>query len=159
MDELTSPQGSIAVAVSALLLVVGYRLARPERGREWVAIAAYALALVVQVLGARELLPGATLVPAPALRIAGSVLLVAGLVLAGKRSRARRHAAAIGRPEPKPPRRPDPVYAGLGLVVVGQLARTPSLAGAIAAIVAVLACAAVALAPERGVGAGERALR
>jgi hypothetical protein len=159
MDELTSPQGAVALAVSALLLVLGYRLARPVRGREWLALGAYALALVAQLLGARGLLPGPALVPGLSLRIAGGVLLVAGLLLAGKPSRARRRGAIAALPRAASPRRPDPVYAGLGLVVVGQLARAPSLAAAVATIVAVLACAAVALAPERGIGAGERALR
>jgi len=151
LDDLTSPRGSVALAVSALLLVVGYRLARPERLREWLAVAAYAAALAVQLLGARGLLPGRTLAASGALRIAGAALLVIGLVLAGTSSRARRRVAMAARPEPRPaPRTVDPVYAGLALVLVGQLAREPSLAGGISTLAAVVVCGSVAFGLQRG---------
>lgn len=150
MDELTSPSGSVALALSALLLVVGYRLARPDRGREWLALAAYAAALVAQFLGARGLLPGAAFTAGPALRIGGAMLLVVGLFVAGKPSRARRRAAIEGRAQSSPvPRALDPVYAGLSLVLVGQLARAPSLPGAVATIAAAAVCTSVALTPRR----------
>jgi hypothetical protein len=150
MDELTSPQGSVALAISALLLVAGYRLARPERAREWLAIAAYAVALAGILLGARGVLPGATTVPGPALRLAGAALVVAGLVVAGKPSRDRRRAvtAAPSRPAAPLPRA-GVAYAGLALVLVGQLARAPSLGGAAAAGAAVLACLQAAAASRR----------
>lgn len=80
-------RGTIALAVSALLLVVGYRLRRPERAREWVAVAANAAALSAQFFGARGILPGPTLASEPALRNGGAVQLVVGLFLAGKPSR------------------------------------------------------------------------
>jgi hypothetical protein len=150
MDELTSPQGSVALAVSALLLVVGYRLARPDRVREWLAVAAYAAALAAQLLAARGLLPGPAHPAGPALRLAGAAVLVVGLVVAGQPSRARRRAALAGRPAP-PARlaRLDPAYAGLALVVLGQLARAPTLAGAAATAVAAAACLLVAATPSR----------
>ncbi len=151
MDELTSPPGSVSVAIAALLLVFGFRLARPDRLREWLAIAAYAVALTAQLLGARGLLPGRTLAAGAAVRIAGAALLVVGLVLAGTSSRARRRAATAARPEPRPsPRAVDPVYAGLALVLVGQLAREPSLAGGISTLAAAGVCLAVAFGPQRG---------
>ncbi len=153
MDDLTSPQGSVALAIAALLLVLGFRLARPGRLREWVAVATYAAALAAQLLGARGLLPGRTLAAGGALRIAGAALLVVGLVLAGTSSRARRRAATATRPEQTPvPRRVDPVYAGLALVLVGQLAREPSLAAGIFTFVAVALCvhlAAISIRPGR----------
>ncbi len=150
MDELTSPSGSVALAVSALLLVVGYRLARPGRAREWLALVAYAAALAAQLLGSRGLLPGGAFVPGPALRIGGATLLVAGLLVAGGPARARRRAAVEGRAPPGGvPRALGPLYAGLGLVLAGQLARAPSLAGAIATAAALVVCVAVSRARPR----------
>jgi hypothetical protein len=137
MDGLTSPHGSLALAIAALLLVIGFRLARPAGPRAWLGFVTYAAALVLQALGARGLLPG----PAPAagtgLRLAGAVLLVAGLLLAGKPTRARRRPDAPAAPAFAAEGRLDPVHAGLALVLVGQLLRGPSLAGAIAVLVAV----------------------
>lgn len=151
MDELTSPQGSVALAISALLLVLGFRLARPARAREWAAVGAYAAALVAQALGALGLLPGAALAPGAALRVAGAALLVAGLLLAGKRARARRRAAARAETPPDAARTgPDPVYGGLALVTVGQLLRGPSLGAALAVLVAVAVNGWVALSRGRG---------
>jgi hypothetical protein len=150
MDALTSPEGSVALALCALLVVVGYRLARPDRGREWLAIAAYAAALVASLLGARGLLPGPTAAVAPAVRLAGAALLVLGLLLAGQPSRARRRAArrAPGEATRAPPL--DLVYAGLAVVLAGQLARAPSLAGGIATAAGVLVCLAVAATGRAG---------
>ena len=150
MDQLTSPQGSVALAISALLLVFGFRLARPARPREWVAVLAYAAALVAQTLGAQGLLPGAVLAVGTALRIAGAALLVLGLLLAGKSSRARRRAPSVETP-PQPGTTPfDPVYGGLAVVAIGQLLRGPSLGGAVAVLVAVVLNGWVALKAGRG---------
>lgn len=153
MDELTSPQGSLALALAALLLVVGFRLAHPGRGREWGALVAYSVAVVAQTLGARAILPG-TVVPAGApVRILGAALLVVGLVLAGSPARARRRAAgapAAGRAPTAG--RLDPVYAGLAVVLLGHLLREPSAAGAIAAGVAAPLLAWPALTSSRAPG-------
>jgi hypothetical protein len=149
MDDLTSPAGAIALAVSALLLVVGYRLARPDRGLEWLGVGAYAVALAGILLGSRGLLPGESFAPGPPLRLGGVVMIAAGLLLAGAPARARRRAAIAGRPEASPPRpRLDQVYGGLALVLVGQLARAPSVGGGVAALLGVVSCVAVALAPR-----------
>jgi hypothetical protein len=150
MDELTSPQGAIALAVTALLLVLGYRLARPDRAREWLAVASYGAGLAAVLLGARGLLPGGPAAGGPALRVAGAILVVAGLLLAGKPARDRRRAATARtpRPGPGPSAAVGPVYAGLALVLAGQLARAPSVAGGIAAAATALVCLAVALTPE-----------
>jgi hypothetical protein len=137
MDALTSPAGSVAVAIAALLVVLGFRLARPERAREWLAVAAYAAALAVQAFGALGLLPGAVHEPELALRGVGAALLVVGLVVAGGPTRARRRGATSTS---------TPTYAGLALVAIGQLLRGPSAAGAIATVVAVLASGWAALA-------------
>jgi len=156
MDVLTSPAGSLAIAISALLLVMGFRLARPVRTREWLAIAAYAGALVAQTLGALGFLAGPPVVPGAALRIAGLALLVGGLLLAGSSSRARRRAA-MGVPAGLVPeaRTVDPVYAGLALILVGQLLRGPSRPGAISVAIAVLIAGWVALTPRRAARAGQ----
>jgi hypothetical protein len=146
LDQLTSPQGSVALAISALLLVFGFRLARPDRPREWLAVVAYAAALVAQTLGAQGLLPGPVLAAGTALRLAGAALLVLGLLLAGQSSRARRRAAMSGETWPERGATSfDPVYGGLALVAIGQLLRGPSLGGAVAVLVAVVLNGWVAL--------------
>jgi hypothetical protein len=153
MDVLTSPTGSLAIAISALLLVMGFRLARPVRTREWLAIAAYAGALVALTLGALGLLEGPAAAPGLALRLAGLGVLVAGLLLAGSAARARTRAAAHAHAgaaagAPQPPAI-DPVYAGLALILVGQLLRGgPSRAGAVSVGVAVLLACWAALTPQ-----------
>jgi hypothetical protein len=150
MDALTSPAGSLAIAISALLLVMGFRLARPVRTREWLAVAAYAGALAAQTLGALGFIEGPSVVPGLGLRLVGLALLVVGLLLAGSASRARMRAA-MGAPTASAPepRSVDPVYAGLALILVGQLLRGPSRAGALSVAVAVLIAGWVALTPRR----------
>jgi protein-S-isoprenylcysteine O-methyltransferase Ste14 len=148
MDRLTSAEGSLALAISALLLVLGYRFARPARGRDWGAVASYATALVVGLLGARGLLPGtAPASPGPALRLGGAALLLGGLLLAGAAARARA-ATAPGALVVIGPyaRLRHPLPAGLALVVAGHLLRGPSFPGVVAALaaLAVLASAAAA---------------
>jgi hypothetical protein len=157
MDVLTSPTGSLAIAISALLLVMGFRLARPARTREWLALAAYAGALVALTLGAFGLLEGPAAAPGLGLRLAGLGVLVAGLLLAGSAARAwtraaadARAGAAVGAAAGAPKSRTvDPVYAGLALILVGQLLRGgPSRAGAISVGVAVLLAGWTALTPQ-----------
>ena len=136
--ELTSPEASVSLAISALLLVIGFRLAHPARSREWLAVFAYAAALAAQFLGTRGGLPGGLIAPGIALRIVGAALLVVGLVVAGSSSRARRRAAAAhDSPELLPHGQAlDPVHAGLALVLVGQLLRGPSVAGGAMVLIA-----------------------
>jgi hypothetical protein len=151
MDVLTSPAGSLAIAISALLLVMGFRLARPVRTREWLAIAAYVGALFAQTLGAVGFLGDPVVAPGTPQRLAGAALLVAGILLAGAPSRARRRAAASAPTSRAPEARSfDPVYAGLALILVGQLLREPSRPGAISVAVAVLIAGWVALTPRAG---------
>jgi hypothetical protein len=152
VERLTSPEGSVSLAITALLLVLGFRLARPRRLLEWLAVVAFAGALVVQHLAARGLLPARSLDAGLALRLAGTALLVAGLVLAGTSTRARVRAAmaaARGSPSGQPgqpgARAPERVYPGLALVAIGQLLRGPSTAGALAVGVAVVLCGVAAL--------------
>jgi hypothetical protein len=163
MDVLTSPAGSLAIAISALLLVMGFRLARPVRTREWLALAAYAGALAAQTLGALGFLMEERVAPGVSLRVAGLALLVFGLLLAGSSARARRRAAtgaATGAAARAPEARTvDPVYAGLALILVGQLLRGPSRAGAISVAVAVLIAGWVALTPRRPERAGQASAR
>ncbi len=159
MDVLTSPAGSLAIAISALLLVMGFRLARPVRTREWLALAAYAGALAAQTLGALGFLTGETVDPGVSLRLAGLALLVFGLLLAGSSSRARRRAATDATARVPEARTVDPVYAGLALILVGQLLRGPSRAGAISVAVAVLIAGWVALTPRRAERAGQGSTR
>jgi hypothetical protein len=154
LDSLTSPTGSLAVAISALLLILGFRLARPSRSREWLAVAAYAAALAAQTLGALGLLGGGVTAPGNGVRLAGAFLLLGGLLLAGSPSRARRRAAVAAAPAPSP-RRIDAVYAGLALILLGQLLRGPSRPAAVTAAVAVLLAVWVALTPRRSGKSGD----
>jgi hypothetical protein len=78
------------------------------------------------------------------------VLLVVGLVLAGTSSRARRRAAMNAGLEPvRSTRALNPVYAGLAVVLVGQLLRGPSVAGGVTVLAAVVVNGFVALTPLR----------
>lgn len=150
MDRLTSTEGSLALAVSALLLVVGYRFTRPSRGREWGTIVAYATALVLGLLGAQGLLPGTSPASPPAaLRIPGAVLIGAGLLLAGAASRAHSGAAPGVLVTTGPYARiRHPLYAGLAIALLGHLLRGPSRPGALAFIASLAAYATVAAAED-----------
>jgi hypothetical protein len=53
----------------------------------------------------------------------------------------------------------DPVYAGLALILIGQLLRGPSRAGAISVALAVLIAGWVALTPRRAERAGQGSTR
>jgi MYXO-CTERM domain-containing protein len=166
LDRLTTPEGSLALAIAALLLVLGYRMLRPERAAAWVAFAGYAAALVVSLLGARGAL-GTAVEPAAPVRIGGAALLVLGLLVGARRSRPGRErhrapdAAPAGSDAPPVPsgaaRTPSGALPtrsgglpaphgvasrarpelGLALVLAGHLARAPSAAGAVAVGVAV----------------------
>jgi hypothetical protein len=140
-ERLTSPAGALSLAVAALLVVLGVRIAGRARGGA-AAQAAYAAAIVAAVLGAAGILPGPAPAAPAAVRWVGSALLVAGLLVAGAGSRGG------ARPDPAAPARPPArgrAMLGLTAVLAGHLLRAPSGAGAIAAAAAaaVLAAAAV----------------
>ena len=140
--------GMLALAVTVLLVVVGYRVARPARAPDWFAVAGYVSALGVLHLGAMSSGPEPR-APLP-LRIVGGALLVGGLIVAGSGVRAARAAGApllAGAP-----RRPA-VFVGLGLVLCGQLMRVPSAPGAVAVGLAMLAIAWATAAAWRRAGA------
>lgn len=146
MDTYTAPEGALGLALTALLVVVGYRLARPRGPLAWAAALAYVAALVSSFLGARGV-HGADGPPA-GVRIPGALAIVAGLVIAGAALRAsgrveRTHSAVTG------PARQAGVHAGLALVLVGQLARAPSQVGAYVTAMAVLILAVAAFASWR----------
>ena len=147
MESLTSTEGTLALAIAALLLVSGFRFARPERGREWLAFVLYGTSLAATLAASVGHPLGPAAAPGVPLRAAGGAVLVAGLLLAGSAARARRLAAA-GAPDPRrpPARARHGVELGLALVLGGQLLRAPSLAGAVATAAAALALAWVALA-------------
>lgn len=151
MIELTSTQGSIELAISALLLVLGYRLARPARGRDWLAMLAYAVALAGQLLGRVGVLRGHVHAPGLAPRVLGAAILVTGLVLAGAPARARRRMARSTSPDPPLQTSGAPaVPAGLALVLAGQLLRGPSTLGIVAVAGGIVVNAAVALQARLG---------
>jgi hypothetical protein len=126
LDALTSPPGALGLAVAALLLVLGLRLA-PRRGVTGAAAAAtYAASLAVTLLGALRVLPGPALAAPLGLRLAGAAAIFAGLLAAG--ALARLHPRGEGG-RGAAPRAPTAVYAGLALVLLGQLLRAPSAAG------------------------------
>ena len=151
MDSLTSPEGSLGLALTVLVLVLGYRFSQPERARDWGALASFAGALGVAFAAGRGLLDAGE-GPPPALpgRLAGGVLLLGGLVLAGAAWKARR-ATAPGQLTTQGPygRVRHPLFVGLVLALVGYVLRTPSLAGAWAAGVAGLVHVAAAVLEER----------
>jgi hypothetical protein len=167
MESFTTPEGSFALAIAALLLVLGFRMLRPERAAAWAAFAGYAAALAVSLLGARGLV-GAPVEPAAPIRIGGAALLVAGLLVGARRSRPGRERLRVGEAAPtRPGALPTPSGAlptrsgasrarpelGLALVLAGHLARAPSAAGAIAVGVAVVLLAWTGMrrgATERG---------
>jgi hypothetical protein len=130
---------------------MGFRMARPNRAREWGAATAYALAIVVQVLGARGLLPGGSAGSGMAQRIFGAAVLIVGLIVAGGPARARRSALAVATAARTVDTvRVGPAYAGLALVLLGHLLRGPSAAGALATAVAAPLLAWPALTSQRG---------
>jgi hypothetical protein len=147
---LTSSPGTLELAIAALLLVLGYRLLRPARPREWVGMIAYAAAIAGQLLGASGLIRGA--VPAAPFwqRILGMGLLVAGLLLAGTPARARRRASA--RRERAVVGADAIAHGGLALVVAGEYLRGPSTAGAVASAIGIVVNAACAFVARRGGG-------
>ena len=110
---------------------MGFRLARPVRTREWLAIAAYAGALFAQTLGAVGFLGDPVVAPGTPQRLAGRPARRRHPPRRGP-SRARRRAAMGAPAVPIPEARSvDPVYAGLALILVGRccagpLAREPS---------------------------------
>lgn len=148
MIELTSPQGSIELAIGALLLVLGYRFVRPVRTHEWVSVAAYAVGLAEQLLGASGLFHGHVLEAGTALRLVGAALLVAGPVLAGTPARVRRRLAT-GAPNARSTPAMSAGHAGLALVLAGQFLRGPSTAGLVPVAVGILVNAGLALAARQ----------
>lgn len=152
MEDL-SAEGALGLAITALTLVLGFRFAHPDRGRQWLAVGAFAAALAVSFAGARGLAPGEVLPGGAALRWGGAALLVVGLLLAARAGRAR-HLAAAGVRTASPARIQLALYGGLALVVLGHVARAPSVAGLVASGIAAVACAAVAFSPARVAPAG-----
>jgi hypothetical protein len=147
VNQLTSPHGSIELAITALLVVLGYRLIRPARAREWIGIAAFAAGLAAQLLGCSGLLRGTVLAVGLWQRVLGAVALVAGLVLAGTPARARRRTPA--RAAAAPANALAAGHAGLALVVAGQFLRGPSTSGLIPVAVATAVNAALAFVARR----------
>lgn len=147
VDALTSPEGALALATAALLLVVGLRLAGPRGAAGWAGGGAYAASLAATLLGGLGVVPGPALAPPLALRLAGAAAVVAGLLVAG--ARARRAARAAGGAAAAAPS----AWAGLALVLVGQLARAPSAAGALGLAAAAAGLGWAAASARRPAGA------
>ena len=151
--SFTGAGGALGLALTALLVVTGYRLAAPRGTLAWSAVLAYVFALVVIHAAA----PGAGDVEAPvALRVAGALAIVTGLLMAGTSARAARrlaHDLAASAPDV----RSGPlVPAGLAVVLLGQLARTPSRGGSLAAAFAALLLGWTAVTSWRRRGAAMR---
>ncbi|HEY6098820.1 MAG TPA: hypothetical protein VIW03_05285 [Anaeromyxobacter sp.] len=137
MDLFGSAEGSLGVAIAALLVVLGFRFARPSSVRDGVAFVAYAGAIATTFLRERGLIAGRAVDAGLALRLAGAAMLVVGLLIAGAAARARRLATpdpalgpgALGRFRRR-------AWIGLVLALLGFLARAPSSVGAVAVLVA-----------------------
>ncbi len=151
MDTLLSAEGSLTVAISALAIVLGYRFTLPERGRDFGALLVYVAAIGVTLAAGHGLIPRAgAFEPGLALRIPGSMLLIAGILLAGASFRTRLEAGrgALATRGPYSRVR-HPLYLGLGMVLVGHLLRLPSSAGLLPTALALASYALAAAAEER----------
>jgi protein-S-isoprenylcysteine O-methyltransferase Ste14 len=134
-----SPEASLGVAIAALLLLLGFRFARPDSPREWLAFVGYAGAIVSTFLASRGVLPGPAADAGQAVRLLGAAVLVLGLVLAGSAVKAGRLGLQEGLAGSGPYRRVRHTpWLGLALVLVGFLARAPSVIGAVTLCLAVL---------------------
>jgi len=151
MTSLLTPEGSLALAAAALLVVLGWRFTIAGRPRELLGVLGFVLAVAITLAGALDLVPGSPVRPAPfPVRLAGAALLVGGLLVAGASFRARR---AIGHGALCTggvyARLRHPLYLGLGLALLGNLLRTPNLAGAVAVGFALVLSAWLARLEER----------
>lgn len=151
MESLLSAEGSLTVAISALAIVLGYRFTLPERGRDFAGLLVYVAAIGVTLAAAHGLIPRAGAIePGLASRLPGSVLLIAGFVLAGASYRARLEAGRGQLATSGPYARVrHPLYLGLGLVLVGHLLRLPSSAGLLPTVLALASYVWTGAAEER----------
>ena len=134
MTSLLDPDGSLALATAALLIVIAWRFTLAGRLRDVAGIGGFAMAVVITMVGGLGLVPASPVHPTtPPVRLAGVALLIGGLLVAGASFRAR-HASEPGAlcTGHVYARLRHPLYGGLGLALVGNLLRTPHLAGAVA---------------------------
>lgn len=139
MTSLLTPEGTLALAIGVLELVLGWRFTLPDRGRDVAGFCVFALAVILGFLTGRGYVPASPALISPtSVRIAGGVVLLAGLMLAGRSARARMEAGQ-GRLVTGGPyaRIRHPLYLGLSLVLVGGCLRSPSTLGWIPAALAV----------------------
>lgn len=151
MESVLSAEGSLALAIAALVVVLGWRFTLPERGRDFAAALVFVAAVALTFAAGRGLVPRAAPWSAGvALRLLGAAMLVGGLALAGASFRARLRAGR-GRLAVLGPyaRLRHPLYAGLGLALVGHLLRLPSQLGAVLTVIALAQYAWLAAAEER----------
>jgi protein-S-isoprenylcysteine O-methyltransferase Ste14 len=155
MSELFTPEGSLALAIAALEVVLGYRFTLSERGRDLAGAFTYVVAVALGFAAGRGLIPASPPMSVPfALRIFGGAVLLAGLFLAGASSKARL-LAGRGRLVTVGPYAylRHPLYVGLTLVLVGGLLRDPSAFGGLAAAAAVAQYVWLGVIEEREAGA------
>ncbi len=151
MGAVLTTEGSLALAISALAVVLGWRFALPARGRDLGGVAVYALALGVTYAAAYGLLPqGGAVEAGPAARLVGGALMILGLALAGAAYKARLQAGR-GRLAVVGPyaRIRQPLHVGLALVLMGHLLRLPSSVGLLATAVALASQVLTAAVEER----------
>ena len=151
MGGVFTAEGSLALAISALVVVLGWRFTLPARGRDLGGLAVYVLALGVTYAAAYGLLPRSGAVEAPpAARLVGGALMILGLALAGGAYRARLQAGRghLTRGGPYARIR-QPLHLGLALVLLGHLLRLPSSVGLLATAVGLASQALTAAAEER----------
>ena len=129
MESVLTAEGSLGLAITALVIALGWRFMAPNRGREFGAAFLYATSAALVFAAGRGIVPGARPVAAGLpLRLVGACLLVGGLLLAAASFRARTTAGrthlAVGGPYA---RLRHPLYIGLGMVLVGHLLRAGRL--------------------------------
>ncbi len=155
MGGVLTAEGSLALAISALAVVLGWRFTLPARGRELGGLAVYVLTLAVTYTAAYGVLPRSGAVDAgPGARLVGGALMILGLALAGASYKARlqvgRGHLATGGPYA---RIRQPLHVGLALVLLGHLLRLPSSVGLLATAIALGSQALTAAAEERDAAA------
>src|SRR5512138_1800792 len=90
MSAQLTPEGTLALAIAVLEVVLGWRFTLPERGRDLGGFLTYAVAIGLGFTVSRGLVPAFTPLPASlAMRLTGAALLLVGLVVAGASSKAR----------------------------------------------------------------------
>ena len=151
VNPFLEPGASLATATAALLVVLAWRFTNATKLRDVAGIAGFVAAIGVTLAGGLGLVPGSpALEAAMPVRLAGAAGLVGGLLVSGASFSARRAGGTgVLCTSGIHARLRQPLHVGLGLALVGNVLRTPTLAGALAVAAALGLFAWLARAGER----------